>query len=510
MKKISLLLLFTGLITLFASAQQMLNKIMVAEGNSFGAPGNKVKLAAYYPATHTYHYLDSLAGDFTNDILSDSAYTYLHVGTSDPSKELVVRYNNGCTTRKDSLHVSGLQKMALSSGKLVISRGYGADSEFVQIFNANTLAPIASIHEVNQQCSGLCINGSKAYIAVEGSWPSYTDTGLIAVIDLNTNSFDRFIKLDTFAKSVRWVFSEGNFLYAVSSGKYVTVYDLTADTFTHYSRPYISSASGIFSGKLFLNEGSINETFDLSSHSFSGSGLFQGDVSAAIEDTLRHSYIMLNQDYGVLKGVLMQADASGTLTDSFSTGLATVACASYSINHAPTALTDLHFNLLTDHDTSVAHASSDADCDPITYSMVSGPLQIGAVASVNASGTVMYRPATGLLGNDTLLIYTCDAAGACVSYHVYVHVYDAIGISGINDAANMKLYPNPAVEMLHLNNVPSDASIRIMDISGKLCLEANAHGNESLSINVQTLAAGCYHLSVLSANGLWNRTFTKE
>jgi len=510
MKKISLLLLLTGLIGLFVNAQQVLNKVMIAEGNSYGAPGNKVKLAAYYPSSHLYHYLDSIPGDFTNDIISDSAYIYVHIGNADATKEMVMRYNNGCNTRKDSMHVSGLQKMALSPGKLVVSRGYGADSDYVQIFNSTTLAPIASIHEVNQQCSGLCINGTKAYVAVEGSWPSYTDTGTIAVIDLNTNTFDRFIKLDTFAKSVRWVFSEGNYLYAVSSGMYITVYDLSADTFTHYSRPYISSASGIFSGKLFLNEGIVNETFDLAAHTFSSSALYQGDVSAAIEDTLRHGYILLNEDYTVLKGILMQSTAGGALSDSFATGLATVACASYSNNHAPAALSNLNFSLLTDHDTITSHATTDVDCDPISYSMVSGPLQIGALASVDASGSVSYRPAAGVLGNYTLLIYACDAAGACVGYHVYIHVYDAIGITPNNKALVITLYPNPSKDQLHLSNVPANAIIQVFDISGKICSVKKTDNNTAATIDIQSLAAGYYYISVTAESGVWNRTFIKE
>jgi hypothetical protein len=64
----------------------------------------------------------------------------------------------------------------------------------------------------------------------------------------------------------------------------------------------------------------------------------------------------------------------------------------------------------------------------------------------------------------------------------------------------VKVYPNPASEILNID-VPEDAMVQIFDLSGKqLVLETTATANQINSINVQDLTAGLYIVKVSNEN----------
>ncbi len=72
----------------------------------------------------------------------------------------------------------------------------------------------------------------------------------------------------------------------------------------------------------------------------------------------------------------------------------------------------------------------------------------------------------------------------------------------------MKLYPNPASQLLYLDNVAYEekVSVQVFDVTGKKVLDMNLESN---SIGISQLDNGLYHLVVESGNEYYNMSFVK-
>ena len=335
MKKLSLVFICTMLaIASSINAQKVMKRFMIAEGNSFGAPDNFVKLAAYYPELSQYKYRDSVLGDFTNDLLIDGDIAYMHVGNADPNKDRIYKFNINCHQKLDSVNIPGFQKMKIYNSKLIVSRGYGTDTNFIEIYDKNTFARISTFPEADLYCSEFTILGNRAYVAMNGSWPVYTDSGTIAVVDVNTNTFIRKIKLDTFARVANQVFAKGNTLYIISSNSYVTAYDLTTDTFENFYNGYIGSVYGIYNNKLYMDLGADRGYFDLTTKSFGTTGVYQAQYQLGFLDTSKNRSFFLYQNFSPLSSSVYSVNNSSlTLKDSFEIGQFTVGALYYAANY---------------------------------------------------------------------------------------------------------------------------------------------------------------------------------
>ncbi len=62
-------------------------------------------------------------------------------------------------------------------------------------------------------------------------------------------------------------------------------------------------------------------------------------------------------------------------------------------------------------------------------------------------------------------------------------------------ASPARVFPNPAMEVLYIENAPADAVFRIKDISGRICLESKALGF-STQISIDALKSGLYLLEI--------------
>ena len=72
----------------------------------------------------------------------------------------------------------------------------------------------------------------------------------------------------------------------------------------------------------------------------------------------------------------------------------------------------------------------------------------------------------------------------------------------------MKLYPNPASQLLYLDNVAYEekVSVQVFDVTGKKVLDMNLESN---SIGISQFDNGLYHLVVESGNEYYNMSFVK-
>lgn len=483
-------------------AQLSFKGCIVAEGNNFGAPGNLVKMAHYYPVSKEYVYFDSLAGDFTNGVLCDSTYTYIHVGNADASKDSIYKYNSNCHIRMNSAHVAGLQSMKCSASKLIVSKAFGADSNYIEIFDKNTLVKLAEISEVDEMCNGIAINGNYAYVAVNGSWPNYTDSGTIAVIDLTTNSFVNYIKLDTNAKAVNRVYSKGNKLWCECDFDKIVEYDLVANSFTIYTIGAFQNTVGLYGDYIAIAGFTGITGWNTVTHTMLLTDSYIGDVSEFRLNPLdNNQHFIIYNDYANNLATFVYSYPVVNRLDSFKIGIASMLDALLDNNEAPLVNASYNVRIRADFDTSFAIVFGDNDlCEVLTPKIISGPHRIGASATIDSFGNFHYTPAIGLVADDTVIVSILDAAGATANSTIYIHVYDLIGIEN-NLPISFSFYPNPSADILNLNLGNSTAeSVEIIDMLGNIVLK-NSLTSINQIVNISTLNDGYYLLRVSNSTG---------
>lgn len=73
--------------------------------------------------------------------------------------------------------------------------------------------------------------------------------------------------------------------------------------------------------------------------------------------------------------------------------------------------------------------------------------------------------------------------------------------------SQLSIYPNPAKEVIYINNLTSDASATVTDVMGKQILSLSHVQN---SVSVSGLSKGIYFISIKDADGVHTAKFVKE
>jgi CSLREA domain-containing protein len=144
----------------------------------------------------------------------------------------------------------------------------------------------------------------------------------------------------------------------------------------------------------------------------------------------------------------------------------------HSVNDAPIALADAYS---TDRDTpliisqpGVLGNDTDADTDPLTAILVSGPAH--GVLSLNASGSFSYTPSPGYTGLDSFSYRAGDGASLSATAHVALTVQgqNSAPLAG-SDAANTSintLVMIPISKLLVNDSDPDGDPLNISDVRG--------------------------------------------
>lgn len=82
-------------------------------------------------------------------------------------------------------------------------------------------------------------------------------------------------------------------------------------------------------------------------------------------------------------------------------------------------------------------------------------------------------------------------------------VVSTTGVGDVNGANSMFLYPNPAVNMVHLNleNLKGAVDVTVYDVAGRVVLQSKAEGGKKIDLSVAGIANGAYTVSA-SGKGL--------
>ncbi|MDQ3073475.1 MAG: T9SS type A sorting domain-containing protein [Bacteroidota bacterium] len=313
------LLLASGLF-----AQSAVNQVIIVSGGNFSDPADMVKIGAYTPDTKTYTFFDSLSGDFASGAIADANYVYLSVGYSGVDTK-VFKYNLDNYERLDSVVIPGVVRLAVHGDNLIATQGFGAAGAYLSIYDKNDLTLKKSFPEVNMEARGIAVSGNKAYIGITGSWPDFTDTATIAVIDLSTLMFTEMIYLDDSLKIVNELFAGNGNLYVQGEGGITGVYNIATGSHTLVH----TGGSNTFA----FYDDELYQAFD------SGIGAYDVAAGTVQEDIVSRNFyharldtagglIYFTQSDFTTYGTLFVADrVTGVLLDSVEVGIAPEAIA---------------------------------------------------------------------------------------------------------------------------------------------------------------------------------------
>jgi hypothetical protein len=105
-----------------------------------------------------------------------------------------------------------------------------------------------------------------------------------------------------------------------------------------------------------------------------------------------------------------------------------------------------------------------------------------------------------------------DAFGANIQYSLLRAIDEALGssgtIAGIDSKQVLKLWPNPAREVLYLQSDRlSDAQITVNDLQGRILLSETLSSN---SLNISQLQTGLYLLTLKTPESIYTGKFIKQ
>ncbi len=245
-----------------ANSQDYVKQIIAIEG-----AGTEAYVSSYNPQTGVTTVFDTIAVPYVQCVIIDSNFAYVAANDS------LVMYNINTYQRVNIIALSNPHLMKVYQNKLIVGRWTSAnDNIWLKIYDKSNLSLIADIPEIDDQTYGIAISNDSAYVSVYGGYNSFT--GKIAVIDLQTNSFERFIDYGTNGQGIGDLMTDDYNIYMVNQTlSYATpsdtiggigVYDINAGT-TFLDTFQYNFGSGYFVNgtAMFLNVNGNIAVYDL-------------------------------------------------------------------------------------------------------------------------------------------------------------------------------------------------------------------------------------------------------
>jgi len=218
MKFTFLLAFFIGTTT--TSFSQSQESIIVVNGGIWGGT-DYANVSIENLTTGLFTSLDTIYTTSIQDVFVNGADVYV------AAQDSIVKYDL-TTQSRVAANVFGAPstvKLAIHGSHLLVGNWYapwgwvGAYDNHFRIFNTSDLSLVDSIPEVTKSASDFVVVGDYAYIAQNNVKASgWGDTlGYLAVVNLNTMSFERYDTLSTVGDDVGRLVADGNMIYSINA-----------------------------------------------------------------------------------------------------------------------------------------------------------------------------------------------------------------------------------------------------------------------------------------------------
>lgn len=139
------------------------------------------------------------------------------------------------------------------------------------------------------------------------------------------------------------------------------------------------------------------------------------------------------------------------------------------------------------------------------YTSISWDFGDGSPAATTANPTHAYSTA----GNYTVCVTVTNACGSN-TYCMLVNSSGTSSISNIPGFVNINIYPNPAMQMIHIDHATAGTTLDVLNVTGTNMMQVTLKGNKDI-IDVSNLASGMYLLRFTDKDGKQGSTrFVKQ
>jgi hypothetical protein len=144
--------------------------------------------------------------------------------------------------------------------------------------------------------------------------------------------------------------------------------------------------------------------------------------------------------------------------------------------------------------------SSNVVCSSTLPVLLNAPMGVASYTWNGPSGSGISNVTSGAISAPAYGTYSLQLGtlGTCCSYPKFITVTPCTGINSLTNSNEMYLYPNPAKNEFYIKNLSGDYEYTIKDVLGKV-VRVNTPMPESQSqINIESLNAGIYFITIFS------------
>ena len=255
------------------------------------------------------------------------------------AQDSIAKYDLNTMARIAAVPDSGLNKMCLWNGKLLISRQYPVNQHFFEVRDTSDLSLVAEVTGISGDCGGVVATDDTVYVAVNGGWMG--TQGKIAVIDPSNWTLKAEVPLGPDAIGIFDMYLWNGVIYSVNKTPYgmpdagsVTVFNPADRSFNNVMIPFkVGGSSGIANGLLYLGLQNGIGSFDLVNWNIAdtvivpdpGSSVFTYILSSAVDSIHGRLYVNIG-DY-TTPGTCLVTNLQGDSLTSYPTGISSDAIA---------------------------------------------------------------------------------------------------------------------------------------------------------------------------------------
>lgn len=274
-------------------------------------------------------------------IFTQSSQSMVFTGSTGffAAQDSIVKYDLNTLKRRGAVADSGLNRMIIYKGRLLISRQYPVSQHFFEVRDTSDLSLIAEVTGISGDCGGVCVVRDTVYVAVNGGWMG--TEGKLAIIDPSTWTLKTEVALGSDAIGILDLYVWNDFIYSVNKTPYgmpdvgsVTNYDPSNRHFTNNLIPFkVGAGAGQSGGFLYLGLANGIGSFNMGTLKVAdtvvvadpGSAMFTYILSAVVDSITGRLYTNIG-DYATPGYCLVTSLAGDSLT-SYATGISSDAIA---------------------------------------------------------------------------------------------------------------------------------------------------------------------------------------
>ncbi len=319
-----------------ARSSGFVKQVLIANSGKFEytPPYNDfVTLQSYNPQIEQVYYFNTIFTQSVQSILICGHVAFI------AAQDSIVKYNLNTLQRMAAVADSGLNRMAVYNGKLLVSKQYPVSRYFLEVLDTANLGLIARVSGLSGDCGGICAINDTVYVAVNGGWMG-TD-GKLAIIDPMSWSLQTEVNFGTVAIGIWDLYVHNGSIFSVNKSPYgvidagsVTAFNPLNRGFTNVLIPArVAAGSGIKDDLLYLGINYGIGSFNMNTLAMvnpqivrdPGSSVFNYILSSAVDTSDNRIYTNIG-DYAT-PGYCLVTSLNGDSLTSFPTGISSDAVA---------------------------------------------------------------------------------------------------------------------------------------------------------------------------------------